>query len=128
MNHQVAGSSSPGERYKGVESDMKTSLRLMASTLLLLSTTLFAKGFDIPLIEGTVESSDNRHMTIVVGGLSYQAVKSTKVLLKGTGEITFTRIKTNMKARLLIANPPKTNKSGMPILSSIILTENPADN
>ena len=127
MNHQDAGSNSPGEKYKGVESDMKTTLRLVTTILFLLSTNLSARDNDLPLIEGIVDATDYRHMTIVVDGLAYQAVKSTRIFLNDTGQITFPRIKPMMKARLLITNPPKANKSGMPILSSIILSDNPAN-
>jgi hypothetical protein len=107
---------------------MKNLKYLFAAFMLLLSINSLAMEDDLPLIEGTITSTDHTSMTIVMDTLSYQLNRSTNIFLKGTGQITFLRIKPGMKARLMITSPPSFNDDGMPLLSTIILSDNSDDN
>ena len=107
---------------------MKPLKSLMTATLLVLSANLSAMDDDIPSIEGVINSIDNRHMTVQVEDITYQLTRSTRIFLDGTGQITFKRIKTGMRSRVMITNPVKFSKDGLPVLSSIILTELPDAN
>ena len=93
---------------------------------LILTANVYAVDNDLPLIEGIVNSIDLHSNTIDVSGLAYQSVKSTKIFLKDTGQITFMRITPGLKARLMLMDPPKLTKSGLPVLSSIHLSKMPA--